>query len=117
LLVAESFPVPIGVTVELRNLSTTPRPVVFPAGCVVLMRAYSDGIAPVWDMASGLACTLALVEVRLESGESRSFQSGLVSAATILEGGLAAGEYRITAYLRPAGIVEVEAGVVDLAIP
>jgi hypothetical protein len=39
------------------------------------------------------------------------------SSASILEGGLAAGEYRITAYLRPAGIVEVEAGVVDLAIP
>lgn len=117
LLVAESFPVQIGVTVQLQNLSSAPRTVVFPDGCVVLLRAYAGGSDPVWDMGAVAACTLALVEVRLEAGEIREFQSGLVSAATILEGGLAAGEYRITAYLRPAGTVEIEAGVVDLAIP
>ena len=116
LLIAESFPIQIGVTVELQNLSSTPRNVVFPDGCVVLMRAYADGIDPAWDMGAGRACTQALVEVRLEVGEIREFQTGLVSAATILEGGLAAGEYRITAYLRPADTVEIEAGSVDLAI-
>jgi hypothetical protein len=117
LLVAESFPVQIGVTVELRNLSSSPRNVVFPDGCVVLMRAYAGGTDPAWDMGAGQACTDALVEVRLEPGEIREFQTGLVSAATILEGGLAAGEYLITAYLRPASTVELEAGRVDLAIP
>ena len=117
LLVAESFPVQVGVTVELRNLSSTPRDVVFSDGCVVLMRAYAGGSDPAWDMGTGQACTDALVEVRLEPGETREFSTGLVSAAAILEGGLAAGEYLITAYLRPGGTVELEAGRVDLAIP
>jgi len=117
LVIAESFPVQIGVTVQLQNVSSAARNVVFPDGCVVLLRAYSDGSDPAWDMAAGVACTLALVDVRLEAGEIREFQSGLVSAATILEGGLANGAYLITAYLRPAGTVEIEAGIVDLAIP
>jgi len=116
LLVAESFPVQIGVTVELQNLSSAPRNVVFPDGCVVLLRAYADGTDPAWDMGTGRACTQALVEVRLEAGESREFQSGLVSAATILDGGLAEGDYLISAYLRPADTVEIEAGSVELAI-
>jgi hypothetical protein len=116
LLIAESFPVQIGVTVELENLSSAPRTVVFPDGCVVLMRAYADGGDLAWDMGADRGCTEALVEVRLEAGEVRGFHTGLVSAATILEGGLAAGEYLITAYLRPADRVEIEAGTVDLAL-
>ena len=39
-VIAESFPVQIGITVELENESTTPQSVTFPDGCVVLMRAY-----------------------------------------------------------------------------
>jgi hypothetical protein len=117
LLIAESFPVQIEVTVELQNVSSTPRDVVFLDGCVVLMRAYSDGIDPVWDMGAGRACTEALVEVRLGVGEIREFRTGLVSAATILEGGLPADEYLITVYLRPADTVEIEAGSVELEIP
>jgi hypothetical protein len=116
LLIAESFPVKLGVTVELENLSTAPPTVVFPDGCVVLMRANADGGDPAWDMGADRGCTQALVEVQLEAGEIREFQTGLVSAATILEGGLPAGEYRITAYLRPADTVEIEAGSVDLAL-
>ena len=117
LLIAESFPVQVGVTVELRNVSSTTRTVVFPDGCVVLMRAYDEGGDLVWDMGDDRVCTDALVEVRLDPGEGREFQTGLVSAAEILAGGLASGEYLITAYLRPAGTVEVEAGRVDLALP
>jgi hypothetical protein len=117
LLIAESFPVQVGVTVELRNVSSTPRTVVFPDGCVVLMRAYGEGGDLAWDMGADRVCTDALVEVSLDPGETREFQTGLVSAAEILGGGLAPGEYLITAYLRPAGTVEVEAGRVDLALP
>lgn len=121
LLIAESFPVQVGVTVELQNLSSAPRDVVFPDGCVVLMRAYADGIDPVWDMGTGRACTEALVVVRLEVGEIREFQTGLVSATAILEGGLEARDYLISAYLRVtqnalADTVEIEAGNVALAI-
>jgi len=115
-VIAESFPVQLGITVELENESTTPQSVTFPDGCVVLMRAYDSGTEPVWDMGQTVACTLALVEVDLVPGESVEFKTGLVSAATILEGGLAAGEYLITAYLRPGDTVEIEAGSVDLAI-
>ena len=41
--IAESFPVQIGVTVEIENKSTTSQSVTFPDGCVVLMRAYLSG--------------------------------------------------------------------------
>jgi hypothetical protein len=37
-----------------------------------------------------------------------------VGAATILGDSLPGGEYRITAYLRPGQVVELEAGRVDL---
>jgi hypothetical protein len=117
LVVAESFPVQIEVTVEITNTSATSQTRTFPDGCVVLMRAYDGGDDPVWDMGSAVACTLALVEVTLAPGESEVFRTGLVSAATILGDTLPNGEYRVTAYLRPAETVEIEAGRVDLAVP
>ena len=115
--IAESFPVQLGITVELENESTTPKSVTFPDGCVVLMRAYDARTEPAWDMGNSVACTLALIEVDLAPGESQTFDAGLVSAATILGDSLPNGEYRITAYLRPGEIVELEAGVADLAVP
>ncbi len=114
--IAESFPVQLGITVEIENESTTPQSVTFPDGCVVLMRAYDSGTEPVWDMGQTVACTLALVEVDLAPGESEEFSTGLVSAASILGDSLPNGEYRITAYLRPGPVVELEAGVADLAV-
>ncbi len=116
--IAESFPIQIGVTVSVRNRTASTQSVTFPDGCVVLMRAYRDDPAPVWDMATGLACTLALVERDLEPGEEIEFGAGLVSAGTILGSTLPSGEYRMTAYLRPGGdIVELEMGLIDLAQP
>ena len=116
-VIAESFPVQLGITVELENESTTPQAGTFPDGGVVLMRAYDSGTEPVWDMGQTVGCTLALVEVDLVPGESEEFNTGLVSAATILGDSLPAGEYRITADLRPGQIVELEAGMADLAVP
>ena len=116
--VAESFPVQIGVTVAVRNRTASTQSVTFPDGCVVLMRAYRDDPTPVWDMSTGLACTLALVQRDLEPGEEFEFGAGLVSAGTILGGTLPSGEYRMTAYLRPGGdVVELEMGLIDLAQP
>lgn len=116
-VIAESFPVQLGITVELENESTTLQSATFPDGCVVLMRAYDSGTEPVWDMGQTVACTLALAEVALAPGESEEFNTGLVSAASILGDSLPNGEYRITAYLRPGQLVELEAGVADLAVP
>ena len=116
-VIAESFPVQIGITVELENESTTPQSVTFPDGCVVLMRAYESGTEPVWDMGQTVACTLALVEIDLAPGQSEEFITGLVSASSILGDSLPNAEYRITAYLRPGPIVELEAGMADLALP
>ncbi len=113
-VIAESFPVQLGITVELENESATPQSVTFPDGCVVLMRAYGSGTEPVWDMSQTVLCTLALVEVELAPGEIQEFSTGLVSAASILGDSLPDGEYRITAYLRPGPVVELEAGVADL---
>ena len=115
--IAESFPVQIGITVEIANESTTSQSVTFPDGCVVLMRAYDGGTEPVWDMGGAVACTLALVQVDLVPGENEEFQTSLVSAATILGDSLPNGEYRITAYLRPRQRVELDAGTADLAVP
>ena len=117
--VAESFPVQIGVTVEILNETGSSQSVIFPDGCVVLMRAYDEGTEPRWDMRGVVACTQALVQVDLASGESEEFQIGLVSAAAILGDSLPNGEYRITAYLRPnqEQTVELEAGRVELAVP
>jgi hypothetical protein len=117
LIIAESFPVQIGVTVELVNGSGTPQSVTFPDGCVVLMRVYDGGTDLVWDMGDAVGFTQTLVEVELAPGASEIFQSGLVSAATILGDSLSNGEYRITAYLRPGEVVELNAGTADLAIP
>ncbi len=116
-VIAESFPVQLGITVELENESTTPQSVTFPNGCVGLMRAYDSGTEPAWDMGQEVGCTLALVQVDLVPGEREEFDTGLVSAATILGDSLSNGEYRITAYLRPGQIVELDAGVADLAVP
>ncbi len=116
--VAESFPVQIGVTVAVRNRTASTQSVIFPDGCVVLMRAYRGDPTPSWDMATGQACTLALVERDLAPGEELEFDAGLVSAGTILGDALPSGEYRMTAYLRPGGdIVELEMGLFDLAQP
>ena len=50
-------------------------------------------------------------------GKSEEFQTGLVSAQMILGEGLPNGNYRITVYLRPGQIVELDAGTADLAVP
>jgi len=106
------------LTVAVRNQTASTQPVTFPDGCVVLLRAYRDDPAPVWDMASGVECTLALVQRDLEPGEEIEFRVGLVSAGTILGEALPSGECRITAYLRPGdGIVELEIGLFKLAQP
>ena len=81
------------------------------------MRAYGDGTEPVWDMSGAVGCTQALVQVDLAPGGTEQFQTGLVSAATILGDNLPNGNYRITAYLRPGEIVELDVGTVDLAVP
>lgn len=116
--IAESFPIQIGVTVALRNQTATTQSVTFPDGCVVLMRAYRGDPTPAWDMATDLACTLALVERDLAPGEEIEFGAGLVSAGSILGDALPSGEYRMTAYLRPGGVVlELEMGLIELDQP
>jgi len=116
--VAESFPVQIGVTVEVANESATSQSVTFPDGCVLLMRAYDSRGELAWDLGHLVDCTAALVELDLAPGETEQYEIGLISAATILGENLPDGEYRIAVYLRPNGqSVELEAGVADLAIP
>jgi len=117
-VIAESFPVQLGVTVEIENQSGTAQSVTFPNGCVLLMRAYDSLGNLAWDLGHFVDCTQALVVVDLEPGESEEFQTGLVSAATILGDNLPDGEYRIAVYLSPNGqTVELDAGMADLGIP
>jgi hypothetical protein len=115
-VIAESFPVQIGVTVEIVNGSPIPQSATFPDGCVVLMRAYGEGTEPAWDMGSAVGCTMALVQVDLAPGETEKFETELVSAEAILGDDLPNGDYRITVYLRPGQIVELDAGTANLAV-
>ena len=116
-IVAKSFPAQLSTTVQIENESTTSKSVMFPDGCVVLMRAYAGDTNLAWDMGGSVGCTLALVQVDLAPGDSEEFQTGLVSAQTILGDSLPSGEYRITVYLRPRQIVELDVGMADLAVP
>ena len=117
-IVAESFPIQIGVTVGVRNQTAVIQSVTYPDGCVVLMRAYGESPAPVWDLGNSRACTQALVERDVQPGEEIDFVVDLVSAGTILGNDLPSGEYRLTAYLRPDGdVVELEMGRFDLGQP
>jgi len=81
------------------------------------MRAYAGDTNPAWDMGGSVGCTLALVQVDLAPGDSEEFHTGLVSAQTILGDSLPNGEYRITVYLRPGQMVELDAGMAHLAVP
>lgn len=117
--VMESFPVQLAGTMTLTNRSTETRELSFPDGCVALLRAYHPGeSAPIWDQAHEMGCTMAIVPLTLAPGESQEYQTPTSSAADILGDDHPDGEYRITVYVRPqGGVVEVEGGTVDLAIP
>ncbi len=117
--VMESFPVQLAGQLTMTNRSGDSRTVIFPDGCVALLRAYRPGeTRPVWDQADDLACTMAVVPVELDPGASHEVRTPTVSASEILDDGLPDGEYRITVHLRPDGDdVEIDAGTTDLAIP
>lgn len=119
LRVMESFPVQIAADVTVTNHRDDAVRIVFPDGCIALLRAYGDdGDDPVWDQSRDFACTLALVAVDLEPGASTSYTTPTSSARDILGDDLPDGAYRITTYLRPdGGTVEIDTGSVDLAIP
>jgi hypothetical protein len=119
LRVMESFPVQIAADVMAINDGDEAVRIVFPDGCVVLLRAYAvDGNNPVWDQGQDFACTLALVSIDLEPGASESYTTPTSSAHDILGDTLPDGSYRIGVYLRPDGeVVEIDTGTVELAIP
>jgi hypothetical protein len=119
LRVMESFPVQIAADVTVTNRGDEPVRIVFPDGCVALLRAFTvDGEDPVWDQNRDVACTLALVTVDLEPGASTSYTTPTSSARDILGDTLPDGNYRITVYLRPDGeVAEIDTATVELAIP
>jgi hypothetical protein len=116
--VLESFPVQLHTIVDVTNRSGSAVDVVFPDGCIVLLRAF-QGTRPVpsWDQQGLVGCTQALIEVHFARGASRRFETR-TDARAILGDSLSDGQYRLEAYLRPSGkVVRVDAGVADLAIP
>jgi len=117
--VMESFPVQLAGDVTVTNRGDETVRVTFPDGCVVLLRAFEPGgRSPVWDQGHDVACTMALVPLELEPGESALFRTPVSSARDVLGDDLPDGVYRIAAYLRPDGeTIEIDAGSVELAIP
>lgn len=116
--IMESFPVQLRTTVDVHNATGAPVRVVFPDGCVVLLRAFPQGATTVaWDQRRTVGCTAALVDVTLAAGESRSWETR-TDAREILGDSLPDGRYRLEAYLRPqGGPIAVAAGTADLAVP
>ena len=117
--VMESFPVQLGTTLTIVNPGGSPGRLVFPDGCVVLLRAYAmeEPDREVWDQADTVACTMALVEIVIRPGGTYEFITR-TDAARILGDSLPDGRYRLEAYTRPGpGELAVSAGVVDLAVP
>jgi hypothetical protein len=108
----------VEVRAELRNRGEEEQQVTFPDGCVVLIRAYHAAArsgAPAWDQRQHAICTMALVMETLRPGESRSFEMA-VELEELLGDHLSAGEYHLTALLRPDGReVEVPAGSLRLS--
>lgn len=119
LRVMESFPVQIAADVTVTNHRAESVRIVFPDGCVALLRAFAiDGNDPLWDQGQDFACTLALVSIDLEPGASESYTTPTSSARDILGDTLPDGSYRISVYLRPdSEVVEIDTGTVELAIP
>lgn len=117
--VMESFPVQLMGEMRMTNIDEADAQLIFPDGCVVLLRAYTPtGNTPVWDQAQDVACTQATVEVNLAPAAARTFSTATSSAADILGATLPDGTYRITVYARPNdGIVEIDVGTVALGIP
>lgn len=118
-LFLESFPVQLAPSITLHNESDEPAEVVFPDGCVVLLRVYRTPARtgePAWDQARTTGCTAALVEVELAPGESRDLQGAIVPAQTILGDSLPNGRYYLAVLVRPGGGEYVlAAGEGDLA--
>lgn len=115
--VMESFPVQLAGRVTMTNVGDRSVDLVFPDGCLALLRAYRDG-GRVWDQSSEIACTMVLIEMTLATGESRTVQAPTVSAYEILGDDLPDGDYEIRVYVRPnGGEVEISAGTTALAIP
>lgn len=117
LQVMESFPVQLAGTVTITNRTDEPKTVTFPDGCVALLRAY-QGDTLAWDQAEDVACTMALVPIKLGPGESEEVRTPTSSAADVLADEWPDGEYPIAVYLRPDGEeVEIDGGTADLAVP
>lgn len=118
--IMESFPVQLATDVTARNTGPTTADVVFPDGCVVMLRVYDNAQRagkPVWDQARIAACTMAVIEVPIPGGGAELFRGG-VGAGHILGDSLPDARYWLSAVLRPnRDTVEVTAGEADLAVP
>ncbi|MCI0436083.1 MAG: hypothetical protein L0271_20940 [Gemmatimonadetes bacterium] len=116
--ILESYPIQLHVHVEIRNRRLRTTTVEFPDGCVVLVRAFREGVeTAAWDQAQIVGCTDAIVTVQLRPGESRRFESR-TGAGEILGDSLPDGYYRIEACLRPrSGPIRLDAGLAPLSVP
>lgn len=116
--ILESYPIQLRTNVRIRNMTSSAVDLVFPDGCVVLVRAYGqNGNTPAWDQQNNTGCTEALVPLHLEPGDTARYVSA-TGARAILGDSLPDGFYRLEAYLRPnTGLVTLEAGTVALSVP
>jgi hypothetical protein len=115
--VMESFPIQLTTTVDVANTGTDTAHLVFPHGCIVLLRAYRESDEPAWDQAGVTFCTMAIEQREIAPGRSATF-STRSDAREILGDSLPDGTYELRAYLTANGEqLELDAGTVPLAVP
>ena len=118
--IAESFPVQLYVTVSATNSTGDAAQLVFPDGCIVMLRAYDDAERsgePAWDQSRLVGCTAAIEERTIPGGSTIELR-GASDARDVLGDSLPDGRYWLSAVLRPNGdVVEVPAGSADLDVP
>ncbi|CAN5875474.1 hypothetical protein BH20GEM1_BH20GEM1_12250 [soil metagenome] len=94
-------------------INPTPDPIAlrFPDNCVVLMRLYGLFDNQLVADAHSKRCIPLPVEVTLEPGESRTFETN-VTFFFVLGNEVPEGRYHVTLYLRPEGseVVEIAVG-------
>ncbi|HUF89904.1 MAG TPA: hypothetical protein VMR66_07975 [Gemmatimonadota bacterium] len=97
-------------TVTLTNRTAMPVDLRFPDTCVVLFRLYSLAEPQLVVDAHSKRCRPIPVEVTLEPGESRTFETSVL-VFFILGNTMPEGRYQAILYLRPEGTGEVEISV------
>ena len=116
-VIMESFPVQVRLNVHITNGKGNAVKLTFPDGCLVQLRLFRDAArSDEVQHAAQYGCTMALVPVTIEPGETQTISTPTMSAAEILGNKLPNGTYYLSAEIRPNWKTQfIPAGEAELA--